>query len=155
MQRNAAHAKLQAIDVGAALEVMIQDDGTAAETYELYGPTPYSMAQIHEICQKEVLRARPVFNIPAAIRKPVSYVLGKALWWTEMNPDLIEREFIDQEIDPKAKTFKDLGIEPAELTACTYEYLQGFRNNVYYDLPPMTEREKRQEKKYLHVIDNQ
>ena len=40
-----------------------------------------------------------------------------------MNADSVEREFIDQEIDPTAKTFKDLGIEPAELSSLTYHYL--------------------------------
>lgn len=150
-----ALTKIQAIDVGAALEVMLLDDNTAQQTYELYGPTQYSMAEIHDICAKEVFRRRPVVNIPKAIRKPTTLALSKLLWFVETNPDLIEREFLDQVIDPTAKTFKDLGIEPMEMKACTYEYLQGFRSNVYYDLPPMTEREKREERKFLHVIDDQ
>lgn len=37
--------------------------------------------------------------------------------------DEVEREFIDQVIDPTAKTFKDLGIEPAELANFTFHYL--------------------------------
>lgn len=32
---------------------------------------------------------------------------------------------------------------------------QGYRSSQYYDLPPMTEKEKREEKKYLHVLDDQ
>lgn len=32
---------------------------------------------------------------------------------------------------------------------------QDYRGSSYYDLPPATEREKREEKKYLHVIDDQ
>ena len=72
-----------------------------------------------------------------------------------MSADEIEREFIDQEIDPQAKTFKHLGIEPAELSNLTFHYLQGYRSSSYYDLPPATEREKREEKKYLHVLDDQ
>lgn len=134
---------------------MIQDDNTASQTYELYGPTQYSMAEIHDIVAKEILKRSPVVNVPAMLRKPLAAVMSKAIWWTETTPDTIEREFIDQEIDPTARTFRDLGIEPSELKACTYEYLQGFRSNVYYDLPPMTEREKREEKKFLHVIDDQ
>lgn len=31
----------------------------------------------------------------------------------------------------------------------------GYRSSAYYDLPPSTEMEKREEKKYLHVIDDQ
>lgn len=146
---------VHAIDVGAALEVMAQNDDTAGQLYELYGPKQYSMAEIQDICAKEVLKKRPHINVPALIRKPFSTVMNRALWWTKTDGDMVTREFIDQEIDPKAKTFKDLGIEPMELTACTYEYLQGFRSNIYYDLPPMTDREQREEKKFLHVIDNQ
>jgi len=48
-----------------------------------------------------------------------------------------------------------LEIEPAELKDLTYQYLLPYRSSTYYDLPPQTEREKREEKQYLHVIDNQ
>jgi hypothetical protein len=30
---------------------------------------------------------------------------------------------------------------------------QGFRSQSYYDLPPATEKEKREDKKYIHVLD--
>lgn len=32
---------------------------------------------------------------------------------------------------------------------------QMYRSSSYYDLPPATERERREEKKYLHVLDDQ
>lgn len=32
---------------------------------------------------------------------------------------------------------------------------QGFRSSAYYDLPPSTEKERREEKRYLHVLDDQ
>ena len=57
-------------------------------------------------------------------------------------------ECLDQTIYKKAKTFKDLGIEPAELANLTFHYLQDYRSSSFYDLPPSTEREKREEKKY-------
>ena len=41
------------------------------------------------------------------------------------------------------------------MKSLTFEYLKGYRSSSYYDLPPMSEREKREEKKYLHVIDDQ
>ncbi|KAI9717245.1 MAG: hypothetical protein M1828_007266 [Chrysothrix sp. TS-e1954] len=142
---------VHAIDVGAALEVMIEDDTTAAQTYELYGPREYTMREVNDIVTKEIIKKRPHFNVPAVLRKPFNQAMSRLVWWTENNADTVAREFIDQHIDPTAKTFKDLGIEPTELTATTYEYLQGFRSNVYYDLPPMTDREKREERKYVHV----
>ncbi|KAF2242155.1 NADH-ubiquinone oxidoreductase-like protein 40 kDa subunit [Trematosphaeria pertusa] len=146
---------VHAIDVGMALERMLHDDTTAAETFELYGPTNYTMAEINELVSKEIMKQRRHINIPKRLAVPLAKYLNKFLWWTTISPDQIEREFIDQTFDPNAKTFKDLDIEPVDLRSMTYEYLKGYRSAQYYDLPPMTEREKREEKKYLHVIDDQ
>ncbi|PBP19182.1 NADH-ubiquinone oxidoreductase subunit [Diplocarpon rosae] len=146
---------VHAIDVGEALEKMLYDDSTAEQTYELYGPKNYSTAEIAELVDREIIKHRRHINLPKAILKPVAGLLNKALWWPVISADEVEREFIDQRIDPSAKTFKDLGIEPAELSSLTYHYLHGYRSAAFYDLPPSTEREKREEKKYLHVIDDQ
>jgi len=146
---------VHAIDVGMALEQMMHDDGTASQTFELYGPTNYSMSEIAELVDKEIVKHRRHINIPKRVRQPFAKIMNKALWWPVGSADEVEREFIDQHIDPNAKTFADLGIEPAELKALTYEYLLAYRSSSYYDLPPQTEREKREERKYLHVIDDQ
>ncbi|MCJ1249454.1 NADH-ubiquinone oxidoreductase 40 kDa subunit [Trapelia coarctata] len=146
---------VHAIDVGAALEVMLQDYSTASQTYELYGPKNYSTAEIAELVDKEIVKHRRHFNVPKRMLKPLASVLNKVIWWHTMSADEVEREFIDQVIDPKAKTFADLGVEPAELSSLTFHYLQGYRSSAFYDLPPATEREKREEKKYLHVLDDQ
>ena len=143
------------IDVGMALEAMLHDDTTAAETFELYGPTEYTMAELNDLVEREAMKKRRHINVPKAIIKPVATYANKLLWWPIHSGDEVEREFIDQYIDPSAKTFKDLDIEPVELSSLTYEYLKGYRSSSYYDLPPMSEREKREEKKYLHVIDDQ
>ncbi|KAK5160287.1 NADH-ubiquinone oxidoreductase 40 kDa subunit [Oleoguttula sp. CCFEE 6159] len=113
------------------------------------------MGEIADIVDKEIIKHRRHVNIPKRILKPVANLLNKALWWPTTSADQVEREFVDQTIDRKAKTFKDLHIEPAELQNLTYYYLQGYRSAAFYDLPPQTEREKREEKKYLHVIDDQ
>ena len=143
------------IDVGMALEKMLHDDTTAAETYELYGPTNYSMAELNELVEREAMKKRRHLNVPKSIMKPVARYANKLLWWPIHSEDEVEREFIDQVIDPSAKTFKDLDMEPVELASLTYEYLKSYRSSSYYDLPPMSEKEKREEKKYLHVIDDQ
>ena len=151
---------------------MLQDDSTAQQTYELYGPKNYSTAEIAELVDKEIIKHRRHINLPKAILKPVAGILNSVLWWPVISADEVEREFIDQKIDRTAKTFKDLGIEPAELSSLTFHYLvstqvrlpksfrltsfqQGYRSAAFYDLPPATEREKREEKKYLHVLDDQ
>lgn len=102
---------------------MLQDDNTASQTYELYGPKNYSTAEIAELVDKEIIKHRRHINLPKAILKPAANILNKALWWPVLSADEVEREFIDQIIDPRAKTFKDLGIEPAELSSLTFHYL--------------------------------
>ncbi|KAF2096918.1 NAD(P)-binding protein [Rhizodiscina lignyota] len=146
---------VHAIDVGRALEVMLTDDTTAGQTYELYGPTNYSMAEIAELVDQEIFKNRRHINLPKRLYQPLAKVLSTVLWWPTVTPDEIEREFHDQVIDPNAKTFADLGIEPTELKNVSFEYLVGYRPSRYYDLPPMSEKERREEKKYLHVIDDQ
>lgn len=118
-----AYLTKQAIDVGAALAVMAEDDTTASETYELYGPTNYSMAEIAQLVDREIIKHRRHINIPRRILKPAAEIYNKTIWWSQTSADSIDREFIDQVIDPKAKTFKDLGIEPGELANFTFQYL--------------------------------
>lgn len=144
---------VHSIDVGQALEKMLYDDSTASQTYELYGPKNYSTAEIAELVDREIYKKRRHINLPKAVLKPVAGILNRVLWWDIMSADEIEREFIDQEIDETAKTFKDLGIEPDDISKFTYHYLQGFRSSSFYDLPPATEKERREEKKYIHVLD--
>ncbi|ORY15900.1 NADH-ubiquinone oxidoreductase-like protein 40 kDa subunit [Clohesyomyces aquaticus] len=143
------------IDVGMALENMLHDDTTAAETYELYGPKEYSMGEISELVDKEILKHRRHINVPPSVMKPLARYMNKYIWWPVGSEDEVEREFIDQTIDPTAKTFADLNIEPVDLSTKAYEYLKGYRSSAHYDLPPQTERERREERKYLHVIDDQ
>ena len=145
----------QAIDVGEALEKIGFDDTTAGETFELYGPTNYSMAEIAELVDREILKKRRHINVPKALLKPIAYYLNKVLYWPVLSADELEQESLDQVIDKNAKTFKDLGIEPAELANLTFHYLQDYRSSSYYDLPPATAREKREQRKYFHVIDDQ
>jgi hypothetical protein len=102
---------------------MLQDDNTASQVFELYGPKNYSMAEIAELVDREILKHRRHINVPKVILKPVAGLLNKLLWWPVISADEVEREYIDQKIDPKAKTFKDLGIEPAELSSLTFHYL--------------------------------
>ena len=102
---------------------MLEDDSTASETFELYGPTNYSMAEIAELVDKEIYKHRRHINVPKRLLKPIAKYLNQLIWWKTTSADEVEREFIDQKIDPKAKTFKDLGIEPADIRNYTFHYL--------------------------------
>ena len=102
---------------------MLYDDHTAAQTYELYGPQNYSTAEIAELVDREIFKKRRHINVPKRLLKPAAGLLNRFLWWDIMSADEIEREFQDQVIDPSAKTFKDLGIEPGDIASFTYHYL--------------------------------
>src|SRR3569833_3327738 len=114
---------IQVIDVGQALELILFDDNTASQTFELYGPKNYSMAEIAEMVDREIFKKRRHINVPKAFLKLFAGLLNRALWWTVLSADEVEREFIDQQIDETAKTFKDLGMEPGDISKFTYHYL--------------------------------
>jgi len=114
---------VHAVDVGMALEHMLTDDLTASQTYELFGPKNYSMAEVAALVDREIVKHRRHINVPKFIFKPVAEVMNRLLWWPVGSADEVEREFLDQIIDPEAKTFADLGIEPVTLESLTYQYL--------------------------------
>lgn len=116
---------VKVVDVATGLEAMVNDDDTASETFELYGPKQYSMAEVAEVVDKEIVKHRRHINLPKFFLKNMAWLLNRAIWWPTVSADQVDREFIDQEIDAAAKTFKDLGIEPAQLTGLTYQYLVG------------------------------
>lgn len=102
---------------------MLEDDNTASETYELYGPTNYAMAEIAEMVDKEIFKRRRHLNVPKMVMQPTAKMLNQLLWWKTTSADEVEREFLDQVIDPNTKSFADLGITPAELRNYTFHYL--------------------------------
>jgi len=113
------------------------------------------MAEIAQLVDQEIIKHRRHINVPIPVYKFVTYYLNKLLWWDVGSPDVAEQEGLDQVINKTAKTFKDLGIEPAELSNLTFHYLQDYRGSSYYDLPPSTQKERAEARKYLHVIDDQ
>jgi len=114
------------IDVGRALEIMAYDDSTASQTYELYGNREYAKYQVAHLIYRMILRERRRINVPKPIAKAAATVLNK-IWWPTYDPDEIEREFLNQKIDPTAKTFADLGITPSELDDMAYQYVRDYR----------------------------
>ena len=114
---------IKVIDVATALSKMLEDDSTASETYELFGPTNYSMAEIAELVDKEIYKRRRHLNVPKRIMQPAAKLLNQLIWWKTTSADEVEREFLDQEVNSKAKTFADLDITPADLKNYTFHYL--------------------------------
>ena len=113
---------------------MLEDDTTAGETFELYGPKNYSMAEIAQLVDREIIKHRRHLNIPKRILKPIAKALNQVLWWKTTSEDEVEREFIDQIIDPKAKTFRDLDILPGDIADHTFQYLVRIISRIFSSL---------------------
>jgi NADH dehydrogenase (ubiquinone) 1 alpha subcomplex subunit 9 len=111
------------IDVGAALEQIGYDDSTAGQTFELYGPKEYSMHELKEMVDREILKTRRHINVPKFVMAPLLETLNKVLWWPVGSRDEVEREYLDQVIDKHAKTFKDLEMTPGDIANFTFKYL--------------------------------
>lgn len=114
---------VHSIDIGKALEQIAMDDSTAGETFELFGPKKYTMAEVSELVDREIFHKRRHINVPKAVLAPAMGVMNKLLWWDVGSRDEVEREFLNQFIDESAKTFKDLDIEPGDIANFTYKYL--------------------------------
>ena len=81
---------VHAIDVGRALEAIGLDDNTAGQTFELYGPKEYSMQQISELVDREIIKKRRHVNVPKVILKPLLEVLNRVLWFPVGSGDEVE-----------------------------------------------------------------
>jgi len=103
--------------------MMLEDDDTASETFELYGPTNYSVAEIAQLVDWEIFKKRRHINVPKFMLQPAAKILNQVLWWKTTSADEVEREYIDQVIDRKAKTFADFGIKAGDLSNFTFHYL--------------------------------
>lgn len=112
--------------MGHALELMLYDDNTASQTFELYGPKEYSMAEVAEMVDREIFTKRRHINVPRQILEPATRLLNRLLWWPLLSAEQVQMEHVDQVIDYKAKTFKDLGIEPGDISKFTYQYVVRF-----------------------------
>jgi len=111
------------IDVGEALEKIGFDDRTAGQTFELFGPKNYSLKEISDLVDREIMKTRRHINVPKAIMAPLLGLMNRALWWPVGSRDEVEREYLDQFIDKNAKTFKDLDMEPGDIANFTFMYL--------------------------------
>jgi len=142
-----------AIDVGRALEKMMLDDATAAQTYELYGPDLLTQKDLVNLISKTTRRSYRHINLPRPVVMAISTVLDKAIWWPTISPDEVKRQFIDQTIDKSAKTYLDLGMKPGAVKDFVNHYMLPYRSSSFYDQPPSTEQEKEELKKQIHIIE--
>lgn len=124
------------IDLATAFEKIAFDDSTMGQTFELNGPNQLTIKQVRDLIQQVTLRKYTNINLPKPVALKVSEFL-QLFWWRMVNPDQVERQFIDQVLNKNVKGFADLGIEPSPLKDLVYRYTAHFRSNIHaQDLPP-------------------
>jgi len=125
-------------DVARGLELLMFDDSTAGQLFELYGPREYTATQMLDLVSKVTMRSSWRFDLPKPVLKAIARVLDK-LYWHVVCPDEIERQFIDISYTDGAKTFQDLGIEPIAFEMLALKYLRMYRSSTLYDVAPTRE----------------
>ncbi|KAG4303962.1 hypothetical protein PORY_002615 [Pneumocystis oryctolagi] len=118
-------------DVAYALELMMFDDSTTSQIYELYGEQEYSISEILTIITHIIHRQPWHINIPKPIFSIITSILN-LLWWPTINPNQIQTQYIDHKITNNTKTYSDLGIKPRDLNELAPKYLR------MYQLPKHT-----------------
>lgn len=139
-----------ALDVATALERIGFDDSTVGQTFELFGNEKYSIREIRNMIEPVTKKDYVNINLPKGLALGLAKYLPNFIW---PNTDQIEKQFINQEIDPTAKTFADLQIIPDRLEDLVFRYTHDRRNYLHaQDLPP-TEKEIQEKRKYVTVLD--
>ena len=117
----------------------MKNETTISSTYELYGPTEYSIEEIYNVIDDTVKKKRTRLNVP----KPIALAITKLLTylpWPYLTPDDIERYFISDKPgkgigNDTVKTFSDLGIQPVELENKAIQVVRRYRSNTHFDRP--------------------
>ncbi|QPG74504.1 hypothetical protein FOA43_001834 [Brettanomyces nanus] len=120
--------------VAEALERITFDDSTLGQTYELYGPERYSRRELREMLKYMThIGMLGYFPAAAGYYMPANKLAVKFWCWfnekfspsmESFNIDSYRRAFIDQVIDPKAFTYKDLGLIPDDMADFLYTYIK-------------------------------
>ena len=122
-------------DVAEGIMKILADPQTRGQVFELGGPTVYSFKELMELMLAEIGRKRLLLPVPFAIARMEAWFLEKLPkpLLTRDQVRLLER---DNVVSGKARTFHDLGIEPAAAETILPAYLRRFRRSGRKNLRP-------------------
>ena len=126
-------------DVAEAIAIAVDDASTAGKTYELGGPSKYTLNEIYDVVTKTIDRRRFKIGLPFFLAKPIGYMTA-AIWryippfsWgflgdPPLTGDQVELMKTDNVVAEDALTLKDLGVTELEtVEAIVPSYLWRFR----------------------------
>ena len=135
-------------DVALALEIIMHDDTTTGQRYELCADHDYTVEEVQKIVDHMTLRTPTHINLPKPIFMMAARLL-EYLWWPTICRDEVVRQFINHVPDSTAKTWRDIpGMHPpTQMTGYALNFLRFYRHaSMYYDPnTPEGRRERRGE----------
>ena len=128
-------------DVARAVSAAVADPAAAGRTFELGGPSVYTLRQITEITLAEIGRARPLVSLPsgaagllgfggdvlAFLRGPLPMLLPPPI-----TTDQLALLTIDNVVADGAPGLADLGVTPTALEPIIPTYLYRYRKGGQY-----------------------
>lgn len=136
------HTKLQPVyagDVADAIAAAIDREDASGNTYELGGPSVYSMKELYGFIGETIDRERFALPLPFFVAKPLGLAFGTAyrfIWPLSsgilgappITGDQVEMLKSDNVVSEQAKTLADLGVTTLEsIEAVVPNYLYRFR----------------------------
>jgi NADH dehydrogenase len=113
-------------DVADAAMAALHEPKTKGKVYELGGPKVYSFKQLMQLMLRQIRRKRLLLPIPfavAQVQAGVAELLPKPL----LTRDQVTLLKQDNVVGDKAKTFKQLGLQPQAIEAILPTYLERYR----------------------------
>ena len=133
------HTKFQPVfvgDVAAAIQRCLTDSTTSSKTYELGGPSVYSLKELLQLILRDTGRKRLLVPVPflvasikAFLLQMPSLILPIAPLLTVDQVRLLETDLV---VHPGALTLADLDIAPDAVEAVVPSYLWRFRPKGQY-----------------------
>ena len=133
-------------DVARAVAAALVDPAAAGRTYELGGPSIYTLRELTEVTLAEIGRPRPIIDLPAAAGGAIG-IVGDVLAFLHgplpmllkppITSDQIAILSTDNVVGDGALGLADLGVSPAALEPIIPTYLYRYRKGGQYaDLAP-------------------
>ena len=127
---DAGSTRLQPVyvaDVARAVQRIIEDPATKAQTFEFGGPRIMTYRELVETVLQEAGRRRILMPLPFGIAKTVARVLEVMLPVSPITRDEVILLESDNVVSEGMPGFADLGIEPTALETVAPSYLRRFR----------------------------
>lgn len=129
-----AEAKFQPVhveDVARAFVNALACEQTIGHTYELAGPTVYSLRQLVQLAGKYAGCQRTIISLPPSLARLQAFLLEHAPFGPVMSRDNLASMQVDNVAT--APIAPELGITPAALEAIAPQYLGGRTPRARYD----------------------